>query len=106
MTARWLSGLLVGALVGGIAFLIGMFSVGPGNGSEVPSVLLFPFTRLLSAYFDPGMAVLVGVALAQYPLYGAVIGLSRPLRLGLACIVAVHVAAAALALYVLGLVLV
>lgn len=103
--SRWLGGLLLGALVGGIAVLIALFFTGPGNGFDVPAVVLFPFTRLLSAYFDPGAPVGIGVALLQYPIYGALIGLSRPLRRGLILIIALHFAAAALALYVLGMVM-
>lgn len=102
--ARWIGGLLLGAVVGGIAFLIALGFIGPGNGNDVPAVLLFPFTRLVSAYFEVGAPVLLGLALLQYPIYGVVIGHLWPLRRGSVCIIAIHVAAAALALYVLGIV--
>jgi hypothetical protein len=101
--ARWFGGLLLGAVVGGIAFLIALWFIGPGNGYDVPAVLLFPFTRLVSAYFDVGAPVVMGVGLLQYPIYGAVIGHLWPSRRGPVCIIAIHVAASALALYILGI---
>jgi hypothetical protein len=104
MMKRWLIGLLVGAGVGGVAYLLAILATGPGHGSGVPALLLFPFNRLLAEYFDPSMLVAAGVASLQYPVYGAVTGLFKSLGRGLTCVIAIHVAAAALALYVLDMV--
>lgn len=101
--ARWLIGLLVGAGVGGVALLLGILATGPGHGSGVPAVLLFPLPRLVAIYSEPVPLVAVAVTLLQYPLYGAVAGRLRSWPRGLGLVIAFHVAAAALALYDLGM---
>lgn len=98
---RWLSGFLVGTLVGGIAFLIGLFFIGPGHGSDLPASLLFPFNRVLKAYTLLPAPFLAGAFALQYPLYGALIAVSRPRRLGLLGVVVLHGLAVALVLMTL-----
>ncbi len=97
-----MAGVLVGAVVGGIAFLIALMAAGPGNGYDLPAVLLFPFNRLLPPFSEFRAPVLIGMTLLQFPVYGAAIGLAKSWRRGLAWVAAVHVMAAALALYVEG----
>lgn len=100
---RWTNGILIGAAVGGMAFLLAILLTGPGHGSGIPAVVLFPFITLVSAFVDVGPVVPVGVALLQYPVYGAVTGLLKSRRRGIALAIAIHMMAAALALYDRGL---
>ena len=100
---RWLTGFLAGVGVGILAGLVTMFLTGPGHGSDVPAVVMFPIMRVLVAYFDLPVVAVAGVGLLQYPLYGAVAGLLKTWPRGIAVVVAVHVIAAVHTLSVLGL---
>ena len=100
---RWLTGSLIGVAVGILAGLVALLLTGPGHGSGIPAVVLFPIMRLLVAFVRLPAAVVMGVGLLQYPVYGAVIGLMKSPWRGLALVVTIHVAAAVYTLYVLGM---
>jgi hypothetical protein len=100
---RWLTGALAGIGVGILAGLVTLFLTGPGHGSDVPAVVMFPIMRLLVAHVRLPVAVVAGIGLLQYPVYGAVTGLTKSRLRGLALVATIHVAAAVYTLYILGL---
>lgn len=98
------SGFIGGALVGvGVtawAVPLAVASGGAGHGGYVAARLLFPhamlMTRLAGDTITPPLMLL---ALAQFPLYGGVIGLAVPKGRGwtaLALVALLHAAAAGL----------
>lgn len=72
------------------AILVSLFAVGAGHGTNLPAYFLLPWTMCLAmARFDN--IVLLLTALAQFPLYAALICHKRLLAIPLA---AAHLVAA------------
>jgi hypothetical protein len=97
----WLGWTIAGAFLGVLAAFVAVGAAGAGHGTYVPAAILFPFTMSLSALSGIITPVLMVLGLAQYPLYGASVGLAKSstrVWVGLAC---VHVAAVAVALFLM-----
>jgi hypothetical protein len=70
-----LEGLALGLLVGMWALALAVASAGAGHGNYGFARLLFPWTMLLTrVQGDVITQPLLALALAQFPLYGALIG--------------------------------
>ena len=68
----------VGVAVTPIAFVLSVMSAGSGHGSYFVARVLYPLPMLLSHITADHIGVLsISTALAQFPIYGLVIGLSR-----------------------------
>jgi hypothetical protein len=73
--AQSLTGLALGLLVGLPTLALAVASAGAGHGDYSFARLLFPWTMLLTrAQGDVITRPLLTLALAQFPLYGALIG--------------------------------
>jgi hypothetical protein len=93
----WLvGGLVSGVLLGGVATVVSVAAAGGGHGSYLPAKLFFPFTMLSTVHFEVITESFIVLALAQFPLYGAGIGLAggrgKSVRVG-AVIALLHVIA-------------
>ncbi len=73
--AQWL-GFLVGLLLMPIAATLGVISAGAGHGNYFLAKVLFPFTMLSTFVLGSITAPFILVALAQFPIYGWVVGQS------------------------------
>jgi hypothetical protein len=97
--AIWLA---AGIVVGGVSLVIATAAAGGGHGSYGPASLLFPYTMLSTRLFESITLPFIGVALAQFPAYGAAVGWaarrSRPWK-ALGIVAAVHSAVALAAVY-------
>jgi hypothetical protein len=90
-----ITGVAVGAMITPPAMFLAAASGGAGHGRYVLARLLYPYSMLLTRLASDTISTpLIALALAQFPLYGAIIGLefSRPRSRGtLVCaIVACH----------------
>jgi hypothetical protein len=54
--------------------LVAAGSISSGAGNYLPVLLLFPFAMLLTSFLDLHFGYLIGIALLQFPIYGAVLG--------------------------------
>ena len=73
------------------------FSMGGGHGSYLPAILCFPYAMLLSIGAQSITVPLLLFALAQFPIYGGVLGWSdaRPWAKWMwVLLITLHVAAA------------
>ena len=94
-------GTLAGALVGLLLLLLAIGAAGAGHGTYLPAKLLFPFAMLAARFGDAITWPYVILALAQFPLYGLLLGSvfhSHRFRLCIAALVALHCVVAALVL--------
>ena len=57
-----------------VCLLLGIVSGGAGHGDYVLARILFPFTMLAASLPGSVTAPLAALAVAQYPLYGIVLG--------------------------------
>jgi len=92
----WRAGLIFGLFATTVALLLALFSAGAGHGDYVLARALYPIPMLVTLLTDNTITGLsVGLAVAQFPAYGAFAapgGGIRWLALGL-----VHLAAVAAA---------
>lgn len=93
-----LIGVATGIAVGIVALYAAMISSGAGHGAYVAARALFPFSMLLTLVEGAIGPLSIGVALLQFPLYGACIGwmTARSRWRGVAILVGAHLAAALL----------
>jgi hypothetical protein len=71
-----IAGVVAGALITLPALFVAVISAGAGHGDYVAARLLFPFPMLLTV-IDGSIGVpSIVVALLQFPLYGALLGLA------------------------------
>src|SRR5215472_14499995 len=67
----------IGGLVTLLAALLAIASAGAGHGNYLFARVLFPYTMLLTRLTDDTVTLpLIVLGLAQFPLYGAVVGLA------------------------------
>lgn len=59
-----------------ICLVLGLGSAGTGHGDYILATILFPLTMPLSVFFDSA-AVLFILAIAQFPIYGIILGLAN-----------------------------
>jgi hypothetical protein len=94
------AGALVGVLVTPAAVALAVVSAGAGHGHYEFARLFFPFTMLLTRLAGDTITLpFVALALVQFPLYGAVIGLAASkgrIALAVVPLLVVHAVAAAL----------
>ena len=84
-----------------ICLFLGMASSGMGHGDYFLAKLLFPFTMILAGLSGSITSPLILLAVAQYPLYGAIFGFANergklPLATGI--VVTIHALMAAVCL--------
>jgi hypothetical protein len=73
-----LAGVGIGVVITPVAVMLAIISGGAGHGHYEFARLFFPYTMLLTRFVgDTITGPLIGLALAQFPLYGAVIGITR-----------------------------
>lgn len=94
-----LIGLGLGMAFGFAAAYVAVGLAGGGHGSYVAAHLLFPWGMLIAGAGTSLFPVVATLALAQFPVYGGVIGLGRGRA---ATVAAVHAAGAVLALWLRG----
>jgi len=68
---RWLAWIVAGALFGMVAAVAALALAGDGHGSFVLAAIYFPYALLGSSLVRQIGPVMIVVALAQYPVYGA-----------------------------------
>ncbi|TPL75506.1 MULTISPECIES: hypothetical protein [unclassified Mesorhizobium] len=92
----WRAGLVFGMCATPIALLLALFSAGSGHGDWVLARALYPIPMLATLLTNNTVTSLsVGLALAQFPAYGAFVapgGSIRWLALGLVHLVAIAAA--------------
>jgi len=92
----WRTGLIFGLCATPFALLLALFSAGSGHGHWVLARALYPIPMLVTLLTDNTVTSLsVGLAVAQFPAYGAIVapgGNSRWLALVLMHVVAVSAA--------------
>ena len=92
--------IVIGALVcTPVLLLIGLKSAGAGHGHYLMAKLLFPYTMLSTVVFGRICGWFLGLAVLQYPVYGAWIGMASErgaLWKGIAIVVATHLMAVGL----------
>jgi len=72
-----LAGVGIGALITPVAAMLAVWSGGAGHGHYEFARLFFPYTMLLTRLVDDVVTLpLIVLALAQFPLYGAIIGIA------------------------------
>jgi len=95
-----LTGVAIGVVLTPIAAVLAVVSGGAGHGDYLLARLLFPYTMLLTRLTGDVITVpLVVLALAQFPIYGAIMGVafSRPSATAISVFVVVsHLVAAGL----------
>ena len=83
----------IGVIVTPIAFFLALLSAGAGHGHYVFARLFFPYSMLLTRWANDTITFpLILLALVQFPLYGAIIGIAtskRPLARLIGCVAAV-----------------
>ncbi len=93
----------MGVAVTPVAFFLSIVSGGSGHGDYGAARLLYPYSMLLTRLTDNHIGWLaLSVAMLQFPVYGAAMGIgaSRPRRLlGTCAIVAAGHASAAIACF-------
>jgi|SRR5580698_6835202 hypothetical protein len=73
-----IAGVGLGALIAPIALILAIASGGAGHGHYEFARLFFPYTMLLTRFTGDAITLpLIILALAQFPLYGGIIGLCR-----------------------------
>jgi hypothetical protein len=88
----------IGSFVGAISAFIAVSAAAAGHGTYLPAAVLFPFSLGLAFWAGSITAPLVALALAQFPVYGVLIGrwgFTRPS----AALVGCHVLAAIFSAY-------
>jgi hypothetical protein len=97
---------LIVLLVATPVFLfVGLASTGMGHGNYFFTKLLFPFTMLLAVLAGSIKPPLMWLALAQYPLYGVILGFANKrgrLRRVASIVTVVHALSAVICLIVAG----
>jgi hypothetical protein len=97
-TGNVIVGVGIGVLLTPIAIILAVLSAGVGHGHYEFARLFFPHTMLLTRLTDDSITVpLIILALAQFPLYGAIIGVTgsrNSAALTAALLLVVHVVAA------------
>ena len=68
-------GLFLGILVTPIALLFAVASAGGGHGHYLEAKMLFPITMLSSIVFGSITPPFIVLAIAQFPLYGWLLGM-------------------------------
>jgi hypothetical protein len=86
---------VIGILVTPVAVFLALLSGGAGHGHYELAKLFYPYTMLLTRYANDTITFpLILLALLQFPLYGAIIGLAawkKPIGLVVALpIIVVH----------------
>lgn len=80
----------IGVIVTPIAFFLALLSSGAGHGHYEFARLFFPYTMLLTRLANDTITVpLIVLALVQFPLYGAVVGVAiskRPVARLVGCV--------------------
>lgn len=92
-------GFALGTLVTPVAFIFAIASMGGGHGDYFAAKVLFPITMLSTVVFGSITPPFILLALAQFLIYGLVIGAGfRPgaLNIGIWLPIAIHSAAVAL----------
>ena len=94
-------GMAIGAVITPVAAMLAIVSGGAGHGHYEFARLFFPYTMLLTRVADNRITIpLIVLALAQFPIYGALVGIcGRKIWLGIligGLLLAAHVIAAAL----------
>ena len=90
---RLLIPVIVGVVLGVILGFVSLLAMAGGHGTYVPAALFFPAALLLSIAVNVISKSALFVAAAQWPLYGAVLGLSARrghARGAIICLTAVH----------------
>ena len=90
-------GVLVGGLVAAPAIMIAMLSGGAGHGDYAAARALFPVPMLLTLLQGDTIGVLsIGLALLQFPIFGALVGwcMAKENYLPAIAIILTHVVAA------------
>ena len=83
----------VGVVLSVILGLVSLLTMAGGHGTYVPAALFFPAPLLLSIAVNAISKPALFVAAAQWPLYGAVVGLSARrghTRVAIICLTVVH----------------
>jgi hypothetical protein len=73
---RLLIPVIVGGVLGVILGFVSLLATAGGHGTYIPAALFFPAPLLLSIAVNAISKPALFVAAAQWPLYGAVVGLS------------------------------
>lgn len=94
-----LPGLLAGLLFTPIALLLSLISAGAGHGHYVAARALYPIPMSIAIATEHIGAPSLGLALLQYPAYGALIGLAIGARRRWLLIAAISAALHLLATY-------
>ena len=87
------------------ALLAGFASAGAGHGNYLLAKIVFPYTMLSTLVFDVITAPFLVLAFVQFPIYGAVLGLSNQrgvLRYALLSLSIVHLGAVVMCLFSIG----
>jgi hypothetical protein len=90
---RLLIPVIVGVGLGVILGLVSLLAMAGGHGTYVPAALFFPGPLLLSIAVNAISKPALVVAAAQWPSYGAVVGLSArrgQTRRAIICVTVVH----------------
>lgn len=88
-------------LVTPVALLMAFVSAGAGHGDYVLAMFLFPYSMLLSTFTQYLTTPLILLAIAQFPVYGIVLGLANRkgwIGLGVGVLIVAHMVAALAAL--------
>jgi hypothetical protein len=75
---RWtlFAGIGIGVAITPVAAMLAMASAGAGHGHYELARVFFPYTMLLTRWAGDSITLpLLVLALAQFPLYGAIIGI-------------------------------
>jgi hypothetical protein len=92
----WRAGLIFGLCATPVALLLALFSAGSGHGDWVLARALYPIPMLVTLLTDKTVTGLsVGLALVQFPAYGAFVAPGGSIRW--LALVLVHVVAVAAA---------
>jgi hypothetical protein len=94
-------GLMGGVLIAPLAIFLAIVSGGAGHGHYISAKLWFPFTMASTYLFESIAAPFIALAIAQYPIYGWLVGRATehvPARRILWVVGSCHVALATLLL--------
>jgi hypothetical protein len=78
-----------------VFLLAALASAGAGHGNYLLAKVLFPFTMLSTLLFGSISYLFIGLAIAQYPLYGLLVGTAHERQKGVPYTVALFVVHAA-----------
>jgi hypothetical protein len=73
VTSTRITGVIGGTIVGVLAVAATTLAAGAGHGTYFPAKVLFPYSMLLTSLTDTITPTLLGVAAAQWPLYGYIV---------------------------------